>query len=83
MQKDVPKRTERLNHDLTLKDTSSPTGIGLGGEGCLCENSATFGMLIRIPQLQKLWKQKYVFNAKTEAEASAIIFDKSQGTLGS
>lgn len=36
VQKDVPQRTKYLNHDLTLKDTPSPTGISFGGGGGVC-----------------------------------------------
>lgn len=44
MQKDVPKGQNVLNHDLTLKDTHSPTVTSSGVCMCVCENSAIFGM---------------------------------------
>lgn len=46
---------------------------------CVFENSATFRMLNRIPYLQRLGKQKYVFNAKMSLKLvpSSLISHKA------
>lgn len=79
MQEDIPQRTKCLSYDHTLEVTSSPTGISFGVCVCVCENSATFGMLNRIPYLQRLWKQKHVFNAKMRLKLvpSSLISHKA------